>query len=107
MKKMILTLVLVLLVSGCTALEQFNPFAPSDAKVKELPPDVITVQKITVLPSPPIIAGDQFSLSFELTNLEENVDVDVGYYLSNWHLFETNEDARSIYETFPLAQKTS
>ena len=32
---------------------------------------------------------------------------DIGYYLSNWHLFRKNEDAIKAYETFPLAKKDS
>jgi len=30
-----------------------------------------------------------------------------GYYLSNWHLFSTNQDAIKAYETYPLAKKVS
>jgi hypothetical protein len=32
---------------------------------------------------------------------------DVCYYLANWHLFLTKEEAKSAYETFPLAQMAS
>ena len=79
MKKIISMLVLVLLVSGCVD----NPFTggSSETNVKEQPPDVISIQNINTLPTPPIIAGDQFSISFELSNLEEEKDVDVGYKL--------------------------
>ena len=31
----------------------------------------------------------------------------IGFYLANWHLFKSNEEANSIYETFPLGQKAS
>jgi hypothetical protein len=80
MKKIISMLVLVLLVSGCVETDLFG-LSSSKAEVKEQPPDVISIQNINILPTPPIIAGDQFSISFELSNLEEEKDVDVGYRL--------------------------
>jgi hypothetical protein len=81
MKKIILMLVLVLLVSGCVGMENPFGFGSSKTEVKEQPVDVISIQNVNTLPTPPIIAGDQFSISFELTNLEEEKDVDVGYKL--------------------------
>ena len=32
---------------------------------------------------------------------------DIGYYLPNWHLFSTAEEARRAYETYPLALRSS
>lgn len=75
MKKIILTLILTLLVSGCV-----NPFQPKQ-EVKEKPPDVIVIQNMNVLPTPPIIAGDQFSIYFEMVNEEENSEVVASYYI--------------------------
>jgi len=85
MKKIIL-LVSILIVSGCVGMPDiFNLSSltgTQKTKVKEQPLDVITVQNINVLPKPPINAGDQFSISFEVTNLEEERDVEeVGYEL--------------------------
>lgn len=79
MRKIIALLVLVLLVSGCTGLPGFNIFGQKE-EVKEMPEDVISVENINVLPAPPIIAGDQFSLSFNMVNYEEDDPVyNVGY----------------------------
>ncbi|MFH0929564.1 MAG: lipoprotein [Candidatus Aenigmatarchaeota archaeon] len=79
MRKIIALLVLVLLVSGCTGLPGFNIFGQKE-EVKEMPEDVISVENINVLPAPPIIAGDQFSLSFNIVNYEEDDPVyDVSY----------------------------
>jgi hypothetical protein len=80
MKKIISMLILVMLVSGCVGMDMFG-LSSSKTEVKEQPPDVISIQNINILPTPPIIAGDQFSVSFELSNLEEEKDVDVGYRL--------------------------
>lgn len=82
MKKLIL-LVSILVVSGCVGMPDiFNLTGTQKTKVKEQPLDVITVQNINTLPKPPINAGDEFSISFDVTNLEEERDVkEVGYKL--------------------------
>jgi hypothetical protein len=82
MKKIILLLT-VLIISGCVGMPDFfGNFGTQKTKVKEQPLDVITVQNINTLPKPPINAGDQFSISFDVTNLEEERDVkEVGYKL--------------------------
>jgi len=82
MKKLIL-LVSILVVSGCVGMPDiFNLSGTQKTKVKEQPLDVITVQNINTLPKPPINAADEFSISFDVTNLEEERDVkEVGYKL--------------------------
>jgi hypothetical protein len=85
MKKIIL-LISVLIISGCVGMPDiFNLSSltgTQKTKVKEQPLDVITVQNINTLPKPPINAGDQFSISFDVTNVEEERDVKtVGYEL--------------------------
>jgi hypothetical protein len=82
MKILILTLVLILLASGCIT----DPFGFLNPKteVKELPPDVISVQNINVLPSPPINAQDDFSVFFELQNLDDKDNVFVEYSLLDY-----------------------
>jgi hypothetical protein len=78
MKILILTLILVLLFSGCAGIPDI--FGTKKAEVKEQPPDVIVVQNINILPKPPINSGDQFSVSFEISNQEEKREVKyVGY----------------------------
>lgn len=78
MKKLISILVLVLLISGCVDLS--NIFG-QDKDVKEASEDVVTVENVNVLPVPPITAGDQFSVSFQVTNMEEDQNVDATYEL--------------------------
>jgi hypothetical protein len=80
MKKLFLTLILVLLVSGCTI-----PFlSSSTTTVKELPPDVISISNITVLPSTSVRVKDEFSIYFELSNQEE-----FDYTPVNYNLYDT------------------
>lgn len=76
MKKIIL-LLSVLIISGCVGMPDFfsGLTGTQKTKVKEQPLDVITVQNINTLPKPPINAGDQFSISFDVTNLEEERDI--------------------------------
>jgi hypothetical protein len=80
MNKM-LSIILVLAVCGCVGLSNIFPTG-AKTNVKEQPQDVIVVQNLNTLPKPPINAGDQFSISYEVSNLEENRYVGyVGYTL--------------------------
>jgi hypothetical protein len=82
MKKLFLTLILILLVSGCTGLPFDIPFlSSSSTQVKELPPDVISINNVTVLPSTSVRANDEFSIYFELFNQEEFNYTKVSYNL--------------------------
>lgn len=80
MKKVISVLLLALVVSGCTGLPDFNIFG-SNKEVKEMPEDVIAIEDLTIMPPTSILAEDEFSVSFNLVNLEETENVDVGYRL--------------------------
>ena len=89
---------LVLLVAGCTGMpDVFGNIFGTQKKTKELPPDVIVVQNIHTLPAPPINTGDQFSVSFEVANQEEQREVkDVSYKLLDsglctWNLSSPKE----------------
>jgi hypothetical protein len=82
MKKLFLTLILILLVSECTGLPFNIPFlSSSTTEVKELPPDVVSINNVTVLPSTSVRADDEFSIYFELFNQEEFNYTDVEYNL--------------------------
>lgn len=81
MKKLFLTLILVLLASGCTLPGGLNLFSSGGTQVKELPPDVISINNITILPSTSVRAGDEFSIYFELSNQDEFNYTDVSYNL--------------------------
>jgi hypothetical protein len=89
MKKIIL-LISILFISGCIGMPDiFNLTGTQKTKVKEQPLDVITIQNINTLPKPPINTGDEFSISFEVTNLEEEREVeDVSYELLDTGLCE-------------------
>jgi len=88
MKRLFLTLILVLLVSGCTLPGGWNPFQSGGTQVKELPPDVISINNVTVLPSTSVRAKDEFSLYFELFNQEEFDYTNVSYNLYDTGLCE-------------------
>ena len=82
MKKFVLGLILILLVSGCAGLPDFGIF-PNGNKVNktELGPDLVVIESVNTIPNPPINAGDQFSISFEIKNQDDINDVKVGYSL--------------------------
>jgi hypothetical protein len=88
MKKFVLGLFLILLVSGCAGMPDiFNGLFPGSGgtTVKELPPDILTIQNINVIPSSSIRPSDQFSVSFEVKNQEENLMISN----VNYALFDT------------------
>jgi hypothetical protein len=90
MRKIIL-LISILFISGCVGMPDFfsGLTGTQKSKVKEQPLDVITVQNINTLPKPPINTGDQFSISFEVINLEEEREVEeVSYSLLDTGLCE-------------------
>jgi hypothetical protein len=78
MIKRILTIILVLAICGCITNGMILP--GQKAKVKELPPDVIVIQNSKAIPSTPINTGDDFSVYFEVTNMEEQRYVDYVSY---------------------------
>lgn len=89
MKKFALGLILILLVSGCTGLPfDLSGIIPGldgkKANVTVMSPDVIVIKNIIVIPSSPINAADQFSVSFELANQD-----DVKYVGTSYSLFDT------------------
>jgi hypothetical protein len=67
---LILTLTLVVLVSGCTSFP--NIFGPTtNTTVKELPPDVMVIQNVQVLPKASVRPSDQFSVYYEVNNQDD------------------------------------
>jgi hypothetical protein len=98
------SLILILLVSGCSNLPFNIPFlSNSGTQVKELPSDVISIQNMTVLPSTSVRERDQFSVYFDLMNEDEFSEADSSYSiydtgLCNW----TGGDPNSKNGTIPL-----
>jgi hypothetical protein len=70
-------LVLILLVSGCTGLS--NLFGSGSTQVNELPPDVLSVQNISVIPSSSVSTDDEFSVYFDVLNQDEANEVNTGF----------------------------
>jgi hypothetical protein len=91
MKKFALGLFLILLVSGCTMPFDLGGIIPgmegSKVNKTEASPDLIVIQDINVIPTPPISAGDEFSVSFQMKNQDEiNELKGVGYILFDYGL---------------------
>jgi hypothetical protein len=90
MKKFVLGLFLILLVSGCTGMPDiFKGLIPSGDNVNktELSPDLVVIQNLNVIPTPPINAGDEFSVSFEIKNQDEVNEIkNVKYTLFDYGL---------------------
>jgi hypothetical protein len=63
-----------------------------EQEVKELPPDIVSVESLTVIPTPPINTEDQFSISFMIKNQDDvNSALDVRYELYDSGLCEIDE----------------
>jgi len=77
MRKIILTLILIMFICGCTIPDVLKQMMPGfeQQEVKELPPDIITVQSLNILPTPPINTEDEFSVSFILKNQDDTNEV--------------------------------
>lgn len=90
MKKFVLGLFLILLVSGCSGMPDiFQGLLPGgDSKVNktEASPDLITIQNLRSIPTPPINSGDSFSVTFELVNQDEIKEVPITYELFDYGL---------------------
>ncbi len=88
--KVLMGLVFVVLSSACIGpggLQSIFGGGPSQPTTTELPPDIITVENINVLPTPPLSADSDFSLSFEVKNQDDIQDVNnVGVWLFDWGL---------------------
>ena len=81
---------MILLVSGCAGMPDiFKGIISGTEGVNktELSPDLIVIQNLNVIPTPPISAGDEFSVSFQMKNQDEiNELKDVGYILFDYGL---------------------
>jgi len=86
MKVLILALILIVIISGCTGMPDFLQGIFGRPEVKELPPDVIVVENIKTLPKPPLNAGDRFTITFELVNKDEMKDMSVDVELFDYGL---------------------
>jgi len=90
MKKFVLGLFLILLVSGCSGMpdifQGLLPGGNSKVNTTEASPDLIIIQNLRSIPSPPINSGDSFSVTFELVNQDEIKDVPITYELFDYGL---------------------
>jgi hypothetical protein len=92
MKKIILSLSLVLLISGCVGMPFDIPFLSDQGgpNVTELGPDILVIQNINVIPNPPLSPDDRFSVYFEVKNQDENERVpQAGFPDVSYELYDT------------------
>lgn len=90
MKKFVLGIFLILLVSGCSGMPDiFSGLLPggnSKVNTTEASPDLIVIQNLKSIPSPPINSKDTFSVTFEIVNQEEVEQVPITYELFDYGL---------------------
>ncbi len=102
MKKLFLSLILILLVSGCSRIPFLNIFASQGPTVVELPSDVISITNVTVLPSTTVRVNDEFSVFFELLNQDEFIKVPVDYNLYDTGLCDPIEGEPPITGAYTI-----
>ncbi|MFQ6020598.1 MAG: hypothetical protein ACE5J4_01095 [Candidatus Aenigmatarchaeota archaeon] len=78
MKKFVLAGILaVIFISGCVDSDLFQGLIGGEGpETTELPPDIIVIQNTNIIPTPPIDAEDQFSISFEVKNQDDLKEVE-------------------------------
>jgi len=77
MKSIALGLILVLFLSGCAGMPDIfgGLGGGNNINKTELASDLIVIQNLNVIPSPPINAKDTFSVSFEIKNQDDLKEV--------------------------------
>lgn len=76
----------VVFIAGCVG-GPFQSLFGQPGEVHEAPPDIINVQNENVVPTPPVLAGDEFTVSFEVNNVDDiNSVSNVNVMLYDWGL---------------------
>lgn len=85
---LVFAVLLVMLVAGCVeGGGSFWSIFGQKGQVREAPNDIITIQNENIVPQPPEIAGDEFSVTFEVKNVDDlNSVQDVTVQLFDWGL---------------------
>ncbi len=68
MKVYLLGLLAVMFVSACVDIPGFGE---RNIETTELPPDILVVENVNTIPTPPINTNDQFTTSFEVKNQDD------------------------------------
>ncbi|MDD5416381.1 MAG: hypothetical protein PHU12_00200 [Candidatus Aenigmarchaeota archaeon] len=86
----VIAILLVVTVSGCVDFPGFSSLFGTNQQTVEQSPDIIIMKDVNVIPNPPIMAGNDFSLTFILKNQDmsgqEIKNVDLKLY--NWGVCE-------------------
>ncbi len=89
----VMAIVLVVFVSGCVEGFEIPGFqslfgGPTQETVEETP-DIIITKDLSVIPRPPIIAGNEFTVLFTMKNQDDTQSInDVEVRLYNWGICE-------------------
>jgi len=76
----------VVFIAGCVG-GPFESLFGQPGEVNEAPPDIVAVQNENIIPQPPITAGEDFTVSFEIKNVDDTNPVpDVNVQLYDWGL---------------------
>ena len=76
----------VVFIAGCVG-GPFESLFGQPGEVREAAPDIIVVQNENVIPQPPITAGEEFTVSFEVKNVDDINSVSgVNLQLYDWGL---------------------
>lgn len=77
----------IVMIAGCVGGNPFQSLFGGPGEVREAPSDIIIAQNENVVPPSPVLAGDEFTVSFEVKNIDDiNPVPDVGVGLYDWGL---------------------
>ena len=69
---MVIGFISLVAVSGC--IDDVNNILGMNVHKTEAPPDILAIENVNIFPNPPISAGSQFTLSFEVANKDKFED---------------------------------
>ncbi|MBU5557516.1 MAG: hypothetical protein QW751_00340 [Candidatus Aenigmatarchaeota archaeon] len=88
---LLFAVLITIFVAGCVG-GPFQSLFGQAGEVREAPEDIIVVQNENIVPTPPVLASDEFTVSFEVKNVDDiNTVPSVNAELYDWGLCDESK----------------